>query len=363
VILGLGVFGAVLGVTVSFLIAGVTGTVFVWVLYRNLTPSPSQSDLPQNLHSGNRRREIIENVKILLKYGVPVSIGLIIVAFQTQFYTMLMGIYVPIDEIGNYSVAVSFVVLINFFQTPAATMLFPAFSKLEPKKERETLQNVYQFSIKYASLLVVPMAFLVMALSEPAVSTLFGNKYPNTPLFLSLLAISYVFTAFGNLSTENLLVGQGKTALSMKLTILSAAIAFPLGIVLVGQLGVIGIIITILTSGIPSLIIKLHWIQKHYGLKVDWVSSGKIVFSSSLAAAAAFALQSQLTFSSWINLIIGVATFALAFLTISLLTRTIDQYDIDNLRQMTTSLGPINRIIKPILNLLEKLLKLISAQK
>lgn len=56
------------------------------------------------------------------------------------------------------------------------------------------------------------------------------------------------------------------------------------------------------------------------------------------------------------ELIIGLATFLLAFLLSILLTRAIDKSDIDNLREMTSELGSVNKVLRPILNMTEKLL-------
>ena len=356
VILGLGVFGAVLGYTISFLIAGVTGALLMWLLYKQL---PSSTHLQIQKQEPDKK-EKISHVKTLLKYGLPISISTIIAAFQTQFYTILLGVYATTDAVGNYALAATFVVLITFFAAPITTMLFPAFSKLDPQKDHESLRSVFQFSVKYAALLVVPVATIVMTLSQPAVHTLFGNKYDSAPLFLTLLAITYLFTAFGNLSAGNFINGQGKTAFNLKLSLLAAGIGFPLSIILASQLGVTGIIITSLTTGIPSLIISLSWIKKHYGLTIDWGSSGKILLSSAFAGAITFLLQSWLTFASWITLTIGVATFVLVFLPTILLTRAIAQVDIDNLRQMTASLGAVNLILNPTLNFIEKLNTLIN---
>jgi O-antigen/teichoic acid export membrane protein len=356
VILGLGVFGAVIGFTIAFLIAGVTGSLLLWLLFKKLrapTPQAHSFEPPQ---SETTRMDILANAKILLKYGLPLSIPAIIAAFQTQFYTILMGVFVTTEAVGNYTLASTFVVLITFFATPITTMLFPAFSKLDPQKDQESLKSVYQFSVKYAALFVVPVAAIVMALSQPAVSTLFGNKYASAPLFLSLLAINYAFTAFGSLSVGNLINGQGKTVVNLILSLLTALIGFTLSIMLIAQFGIIGIIITTLIAGLPSLFISLYWVKKHYNLTIDWQSSGKILFSSTLAGVAAFALQSQLRFSSWINLILGVAIFSIVFLPSILLTRTITTSDVENLRQMTASLGPINHVLNPTLNLVEKLL-------
>jgi O-antigen/teichoic acid export membrane protein len=248
-------------------------------------------------------------------------------------------------------------VLITFFATPITTMMFPAFSKLNPQRDKETLQNVFQYSVKYASLLVVPVAMLVMSLAEPAVSTLFGSTYALAPLFLALMALNYVFPAFGTLSTGNFINSQGKTTFNLYLTIVAAAIGFPMGYVLILKFGVLGLILTSIIAGIPSVPISLYWIRKHYGLTVDWRSSAKILLSSGVAAGSTYLLVTALAFSSPIRLTIGVVFFTLVFLAAALLTRTISKSDIDNLRGMTSGLGAIGKIFNRLLNLLEKLLK------
>ena len=358
VVVGLGVFGAVLGFTFAFLIAGITATLLLWKLYKKLPNSTTKSK--SQTQTKDSKQGTTPNIKTLLKYGLPLSISSIITTFQTQFYTILMGIYVSTELIGNYSLAITFVVLITFLATPVTTVLFPAFSKLDPYKDHEALKSVYQFSIKYAALLVVPMAAMVMAMSGPAIFTLFGNKYPSAPIFLTLLAITYTYTAFGSLSTTNLINSQGKTSYNLKLTMLAAAIGFPLSIIMASQIGVIGIILTSLIAGLPSLLLSLQWIKKSYGLTIDWGSSLKILFSSAFAGVTAYALQSQIAFSSWVQLLIGALTFAMVLIPAILATKTIGKADIENLRIISTSLGPLNRILIPALNILEKLISIID---
>lgn len=344
VILGLGPFGAVVGATIAILMAGLIGILLMWILYKNLPETTAH------------RLEIWANIKTMFKYGLPLSISAIISGFLTQFYNFLIIIYATDLLIGNYSVATNFVVLITFFAVPITTMLFPAFSKLDPQKDKETLRNVFQFSVKYAALFVVPAATIVITLSQPAVSTLFGDKYSAAPIFLALLAISYLYSAFGNLSTGNLINSQGETKFNLKLTLLTAAIGFPLGFILIWQFGILGLITTSLTAGIPSLIIAVHWIKKHYGVTVDWASSAKILLSSAISAAITYALTSQLNFGSWTKLIIGVAIFLFTFLISILLTKAVNKTDINNLRAMTSELGPLRRLFNRLLNIIEKLM-------
>jgi hypothetical protein len=46
---------------------------------------------------------------------------------------------------------------------------------------------------------------------------------------------------------------------------------------------------------------------------VDWRSSAKILLSSAIAAASTYTLISELSFSNWIRLIIGVVFFAFVY--------------------------------------------------
>jgi O-antigen/teichoic acid export membrane protein len=347
VIFGLGTAGAIIGYTFAMVIAGSIGLVLVWTQYKKL---PKLS---------NAKLEIKAYINSMLSYGTPLSLSAIIGGFQGQYYAFLLPIYYITDNtaIGNYGIASTFIVLISFFASPITTMLFPAFSKLDPQKDKETLLKVFQFSVKYASLLVVPVAALVMSLAEPAVSTLFGETYSSAPLFLALLAIAYLYTVFGSLSVGNFINSQGKTTFMLYLTIIQAAVGFPLGYILIMQFGILGLIITSLITGIPTTIIGLYWIRKNYELTVEWRSSAKILLSSAIAAVLTYVLILELGFSSLIRLIIGTIFFVSVFVVAVLVTRTLNKSDVDNLRDMVSGLGSIGKILQSILNFLEKLMK------
>ena len=297
----------------------------MWTLYKNL-PKPAQN-----------KPEIVTTIKTMLNYGLPLSITVIIYNIQIQFYSFILPIFVRPDLIGNYGIANTFVVLITFFTTPITTVLFPAFSKLDPQKDKETLKNVFQFSIKYASFFVVPVAFMVITLVQPGISVLFP-KYSAAPLFLALLAINYLFTAFGSQSINSFVNGQGQTRFYLKLTLIQAAVGLPLGVILISRFGVIGLIVTSLADGVPGLIVALLWIKKQYGITVDWISSVKILLSSATASFTAYTIISIMPFSDWIKLTVGVIIFMVILIIVALVTKTIIKSDINNLRDMLSEL-------------------------
>ena len=344
VIVGLGPLGAVIGYQTSLLIAGLIGILLMWTIYRTL-PKPA-----------NNKLEIIATIKNLFNYGLPNQIANFISSFQGQFYAFILPIFARPDLIGNYGIANTVAILISFVSVPIAIVLFPAFSKFDPIKDREALQNAYQFSVKYASLFVVPAAAIVMTLSVQGISVLFPGKYSAAPLFLSLLAINSLFAVFGFLSNGSLILGQGETKFNLKLTIIGAAVGFPLGVVLISQFGVIGLIITNLTVGLPSTVIALRWMRKQYGVTINWTSSAKILLSSATASVATYTVISIIPLGDWFKLIIGAIIFSVVLVIVTLLTRTIDRTDIDNLREMLTELGPFRGLFNFLLNIIEKLM-------
>jgi O-antigen/teichoic acid export membrane protein len=345
VVLGLGTAGAVTGYSAGVLIAGLTGILLMWTMYKSL-PQPASSKL-----------EMFGTIKTMFNYGLPVSIGSILTAFLSQFYTIILAIYVTNNAIiGNYSLAVLFSVLITFFATPVTTMMFPAFSKLDPQRDNETLKNVFQYSVKYASLIVVPVTAIVMALAQPGIGTIFGNAYTQAPLFLALTSITYLYSAFGSLSEGNLIIGQGYTTYNMWLSILTVVIGFPLSLLLISNFGVIGLIVTSLTVSLPSLFIGLRFIKNRFGVSLDWVFSFKILFSSAIAGILTYIITLELAFSDPIRLVIGIVAFCVILVAATLFTGTVKRADLISMKEITDSLGPLRRPLRSLLNLLDKLI-------
>jgi len=346
VVSGFGVFGAILGYTIAFLLTGVTSLTLLYLkIYKKLRK--------QN----NNKLEILQTLKNMFKYGLPLSGSIILSGFISQFYNLLVAIYLTDQIIGNYRVAINFAVLVAFFVSPVSIIMFPVFSKINAQKEPKTLRNVFQFSVKYASLLIIPATFMVMVLSQPAVSTLFGlEKYQQTPQYLSLYISLYLFTAFGHLSSENLIKGQGRTDINLKLSILSSTIGTILALTLIPTYGIIGLITTILTSTILKLAFSLWWIKKHYNFTINWKSSTKILAASATSALITYITITQLNLANWITLILGATIYLATYIITAPLIGAINQKDITNLKEMLKPLGPLAPILTTPLKLIEHLI-------
>ena len=345
VILGLSLYGALIGFTVAYLVTVLIGVFLVWTIYKNL---PS---------SALNKQDVIKTLKSLLKFGLPLSASSIIGGFLAQFYGFILAIYVANNAlIGNYNVAMNFLVIITFVAIPINTMLYPAFSKIDPDKEHDTFKNVFQSSVKYSTLLVIPVMAMVTALAVPAVSTIFAANYTKAPLYLMLLAIQYLVIAFGEYSTGNVINSQEQASIKLALVLVTVGVGVPLGIFAVSRFGVVGLLVTLIFDGVPSTIIGLVFVKRRYRVTIDWASSGKILLSSAVAGALAYFIVTEIRLPSVIQLLLGVAIFLFSYIGMIVLTRGINRADIVNLREMTRDLGPVGKLVNAILALIEKLM-------
>ena len=349
VILGCSSLGVVLGQTVALIITGIIGiAIFYLIFFRKIHGTE------------NNGLELSGTIKAMFKYGLPLSVSTILGGFLLQFYNFMMAIYCSDSAIGDFQAALNFTVLITFFTTPIATVLFPAFSKLKPEKEMETLRTVFQFSVKYAAMLTIPVTVMIMVLSKPLVFAIVGREWSDAPFFLTLYSIGFLYSGLGNLSLGNFLNGQGETRVTMKLALISLGVGLPLSLALIPLFGITGLIVTTLVAGIPSLAVGLWWIRRHFGITIAWASSTKIFLASAAAAAITHIVISQLSLQYWVELVVGGIMFMTVYLVAAPLMSAVDKDDISNLREMLSDLGPFSHLFDLPLNVIEKLLTILT---
>jgi O-antigen/teichoic acid export membrane protein len=344
VYLGYSVLGAVIGYSLGFIAAGTIGlTTFYLTLYRPLRKK--------------RTGKITKTLKTMLSYGLPLSVYTILGGILQQIYLFIVPSFVSDTMYGNYVTAANFFVLPTFLTMPISTVLFPAFAKLDAKNDDELLRTVFASSIKYTSLLLIPATTAMMALSNPLITSLYGEKYIYGPFFLTISVIGNLFTAAGSLSAGSLLSGLGETRILMIQSIITLVIGLPLGFILISTFGITGFIIANIVSGKPGMLWGLYWIWKHYNAKADLKSSTKILAASAISATDAFLILNFITCVNWIELIIGGAVFLASYIIIVPIIGAISQSDLKNLKKMFSGLGIISKLLDVPLTIMEKLSK------
>lgn len=344
VYLGFGSLGAVVGNIAGSVAAGVTGvTLLYFAIFRKLP-------------RGNINRvKIFHTLKPLLGYGIPLSIAVIIGGISTYLNQFVMASFADLTLIGNYKVSTNFAILLTFFTYPITTVLFPAFSKFDPVKDKHLLKTVFTSSVKYTTMFLVPATMALMTLSAPIISTLYANKWIYAPLFLILGVLPNLITLFGSLSYSQLIYATGETKFLMKMHLLTLFIDIPLAFLLIPPFGIIGLLILQFVAGIPSLIIGLFWTWKRYETKADFRNSSKIILASTIAGAITCLFQITLTLAPWITLTFGATLFLVVYVLSISLFGAVNQTDISNLQFMFSGMGPVSKVINFFLAILRKM--------
>ncbi len=348
---GYGAFGVTIGYTLSQLVAGIISLMLLYFfIFKKLD------------HAKKEEFDIISNFKVLLSYGIPLAISLILIGILPNFFQFVMAFFVDTAIIGHFKVALNFAVLITFFTVPISTLLFPTYSKINPKDEGEVLKSVFSSSVKYTSLFTIPATVALMVLADAIIRTLYADKWVYSPLFLSLYLIQYLFISLGGATKESLLQGLGKTKFLLKMRVLTLCVGIGLALLLIPQFEIVGFILASLFAPMPDLFISLYWIWKRYRISVDFNSSARILLACTSAGLATYIFLNAFSAPSWMMLTAGGGLFLFVYLVSVPLIGAINQDDLNNLRVMFSGLGIVSKLLEILLRLIEVPLKFVAKQ-
>lgn len=368
IVLGFGVLGALYAYLVSFIAAGAIGVGLVYyTIFR-----------PLQKHKVGKL-DIKRTLKPMLAYGLPLSISTTCQGVLVQVFAFTMASFAGSEIIGAYYVSTYFATIITFITVPVATALFPTFSKINPQKDLKLLKTVFASSVKYTTLLSIPITFLLITLSTPLINTLFPKegilsalfvvgataKYPYAPLFLSLSLLINLFALAGSASMASFFSGVGKTRQYMKQNLLSLIVGLPIAFLIVALFysvggaayAVIGGLIGYLISLVPNNAWGLYWIWKNYKIKADFHVSAKILGSSILATAVTYLLLTFLSLPYFVMLIVGFLVFSFVYVVTAPLIGAINYTDIESLKAMTANLPLVSKVLGLPLLFMQKICK------
>ena len=338
---GYGALGAAMGHTFAILVAGIVGVVIIQFTY---------------LKQG---REVVSTInfveasKALLSYGVPLFLSVLITGAIMQIYNFLMAINVTPSDVGNYQAATNFPVLIAFFTIPIVTVLFPLFSKI-PRSDNGQLAAVYRNAVKYSALITVPITSVLMLLSDPIVQIVYGSSYVHTSNYLKLVCVPFLLIGLGYQINGNLLNSQGKTRPIFTSSILVFLVGLPLSLYLIPLMGVTGLLITMIVATLAGIVYLLVWISRNFGFSLDWRASAKAYLSSAIAFAPIYLLLPLAKLQDCPQLLLGGAAYAMIYLAMIVLFKTLTINDVQDLRRILASTGPLRPFFNFFLTIIEK---------
>ena len=336
VYLGLGPLGSIIGDASSVIVVGLLGMILLdRVIHLRDSDSPFFS---------------FQALRMLIIFGFPLFISSLISGGQSSLLNSLQILNVSADVLGNYSAASKFGVLLSVITTPLSNVLFPLMSKIN--REDPSLKNIFQSSVKYTTLITLPIAVGLISLAAPVIEVIYGNIFPYSTLFLQLYLLLYIFSGIGDFNIYNLIVSVGGTRYFFIMSIATLVISVPLGLYFIPLYGIFGYFLIIILSPRISNIMSLWWVKKELGFTVDWSSSARIYVSALVAAAVTWGCSQLITLHGWAELIVlGVIFFAVYLFTV-ILTGALTREGLKNVRGVAEESIPFSGIIFRLLDIL-----------
>jgi O-antigen/teichoic acid export membrane protein len=338
IIVGLGIFGALLGQVVCYVIAVAVGiTSLSLMLYKSHDDPGSSLDI----------------LKTMLKYGTPLYLSGLLGLFVLQFQTIILAFFTSNAQIGNFQVATLFETAIGLIAYPFIS-LFPAFSKLNGQN-RELVQ-FFKRSVKYTSILLVPAAVAIAVLSKDLIYTLYGSSYTLAPTFLAFYILIYLYTGLGTAVFGYLFNGIGRTDISLKSSLISFFAFLPLAPLLTFLFGVPGLILSLFISSFCSLLYCLAITRKQIKTGPDLRTSARIFVVTALSAVASLAFLRASPFSNIPNLILGALLFLLIYLTLLPILGVLTYTDMEIFTQLFYKIRGVRFILRLFISYETKIL-------
>lgn len=350
IIVGFGLAGAVIGIGLGAIIAALTGVIMLmmWTLPKMRR---NASDL-EKIGSW-------QALETLIVYGAPIYFSTAIKGFTIQLRQIFLVLFTADINFGNYKTAMNFATLLMIIARPMTTSLFSAFSKLDLEKDKESIEKMFQYAVKYTSLIVIPASMALAVLSQNVVFILYGDQYNLAPFYLKLYMMHFLGAGLGLFVINGVFNSQGDTGTTFKIHLINNTILIIMSLILIPRYYVIGLIVSIIVSHLVSTLFSLYKLNNMYGINLDWVSSLRIIIAA-LSSALLVHIFLNLTpvLPSIYGLTLGGILYIGSFLVFAPILRAIKLEDLNNLESLLSELPIIYPLIKIIFRIEKKIISL-----
>jgi len=182
--------------------------------------------------------EIGQTAKLLVRSGVPLLVGALLLLMIQMSGTLMLGIWSPNEEVSRYSIAWRTATLISFVLLAVNTIAQPKFAELYAKKEFEALANTAHKATLLMTVFAAPIAAAFLLAPSP-VMRLFGPEFEAGSTSLQILAVGqFVNVAAGSVGV--LLVMSGHDRDFRNVQIIVAIVVLLLNAWLIPEFGAVG---------------------------------------------------------------------------------------------------------------------------
>lgn len=220
--------------------------------------------------------------RLLLSSAWPITLFLLFYEIFISIDLYLVKALLHDDvQTGLYNAALTLGRLPYYLFYALSIVLLPALAKLKSDGNPEKVSRLMSQSLRYASIILLPLFILLFAYAEPTLTLFFGAKYTGAiDAFRILVGGLSFLTVFYIVSSG--LMGLGHTRLAMWMAIAGTILNATFNFLLVPRFGIIGSAWSTTISSILITLATLAFMQTHIRTPMNASQSIRILIGSTL---------------------------------------------------------------------------------
>lgn len=241
--------------------------------------------------------------KYLLYNGFPLAITSIFALISFKMNTILLNMLTTSAVVGEYTAAFNLMQALIFIPTVYSTAIMPIFAKYYVDSKK-MLNYSYQKSLKYLTILSVPISMGTMILAPKIIMFMYGPGYVNTIPILELIiwALPAIFLSYILGTSIASINKQHETVKATFVCLLFSTIG---NFVLINLFGGVGAaMITVINE--VSMVIFYMYIMHKYGYKVPLQ---KILVKPFIASLVMGAVIYYLNLNLFVSVFVGIIVY------------------------------------------------------
>jgi O-antigen/teichoic acid export membrane protein len=290
---GLKLSGAIIALTLAYMISLLTAAHFAWRLYAKSA----------NKEEGST--DFAPSYGRLLFFSLPAALAGISTMFLQWVDRLIVAYYYDPSQVGAYQVASQCSLVLGLGLASLAGILAPIVASLGRIEDRDTLNEVFKVATKWGLYLVLPVFVAICAYSNDIIVAIYGPQYQASAIpFLILSSGQLVNAATGAVGLVLIMTGHQWQWLTISGSCLGVGIL--LDVLLVPRYGNEGAAAgTALTLSV-LFCIGLLTVWKRLGIWPYDIRYSKGLIATSVSAIVMVGLKQVLTLSAMWNALLAV---------------------------------------------------------
>lgn len=188
----------------------------------------------------------------LATFGIAVFLTHAGAILQFELNGVLVGMVKGVSQVTSFEVARKVARFVLYVSTPLAGVLFPAFSELGARRDRDQARALLIQGTRWAVTMGLPLVLFLTIMAEPIVSLWISPRYSSSAPIAVALSIAF-FATLSYSPSSSLLLGMGGEKQMALVSLLGGVANLTLSVLLMRSMGLLGVGLGTL---IPTLLIN-----------------------------------------------------------------------------------------------------------